>query len=70
MRYVCKNPPGGGTKPLSAHRLYGTHNNVKKKMADMQSPFEISGKTKSLGEIIIFRLIAEPTMSADDSNTT
>ena len=21
MRYVCKNPPGGGTKPLSAHRL-------------------------------------------------
>ena len=24
MRYVCKNPPGGGggTKPLSAHRLY------------------------------------------------
>ena len=23
MRYVCKNPPwGGGTKPLSAHRLH------------------------------------------------
>ena len=22
MRYVCKNPPGGGTKPLSAHRLF------------------------------------------------
>ena len=21
MRYVCKNPPWGGTKPLSAHRL-------------------------------------------------
>ena len=21
MRHVCKNPPGEGTKPLSAHRL-------------------------------------------------
>ena len=26
MRYVCKNPPGGGTKPLSAHRLFTVFN--------------------------------------------
>ena len=30
MRYVCKNPPWGGTKPLSAHRLIEVGNNRKK----------------------------------------